>query len=67
MRTGRPKKQNPKSAKLVISIEPQLKSEIEILARESRRSLSDYCRYVLEEHFWAVSEAEGLAVREEGL
>lgn len=66
MKRGRkPLGKHTRSAKIVVCLEEDLRKELESLARESQRSMSDYCRYVLTEHFWAVREAEGLAVREE--
>ena len=53
-----------RAAKILICIEPELKEELEELARESRRSLSDYCRYVLEQHFWAARDEDGTVVVE---
>lgn len=57
---GRPRKgKNCRSAKIVICLEPGLKEQLEELADEARRSISDYCRYVLAQHFWAVKQQEG--------
>lgn len=47
-----------RKGRLLVCLEPWLRTEIEGLAEESRRSLSDYCRYVLEQHVLAVREEE---------
>jgi hypothetical protein len=54
---GRPLKgKESRDAKIVICIEDVLKKGLGDLALESRRSLSDYCHYVLEQHLWAVQQ-----------
>ncbi len=55
-----------RSARILVCVEPGLRDEISALAEESRRSMSDYVHYVLEQHFWAVREEEGLVFREDG-
>lgn len=46
----------PRSERVLICVESSLRTSLEDLAAESRRSLSDYCRYVLEHHVDAVQE-----------
>ena len=59
MKRGRPPKgKNKRDAKVVICLETGLKEELQHLASDCRRSLSDYCHYVLEQHFAAVQEEE---------
>lgn len=48
---GRPLKgKDSRDAKIVICIENRLKDALGQLAIDSRRTLSDYCHYVLEQH-----------------
>jgi hypothetical protein len=49
-----------RTERILVCLEPSLRGEIESLAEESRRSLSDYCRYVLEQHVLVVKEEAGL-------
>ena len=46
-------------------MEPGLKEQLEALADESKRSVSDYCRYVLEQHFLMVKREQGLLETQE--
>jgi len=56
---GRPRLGGDKRAeRILVCLEASLRTDIEGLAKESRRSLSDYCRYVLEQHVLAVKEEE---------
>lgn len=58
-RKGRPLKgKESRDAKIVICIEEHLKDALGEMALDSRRSLSDYCHYVLEQHYWAVKQEE---------
>lgn len=68
MGRGRPPKgPNARSARILVCVEPGLREELVSMAEDSRRSISDYCHYVLEQHFWAVREEEGLVLRDEEL
>lgn len=49
-----------RSERVLICIEPSLRADLAALAVESRRSMSDYCRYVLEEHAKLVREEDGI-------
>ena len=63
MPRGRPPKGSENRSKTIgICIEENLKTELEEHARGTRRSLSDYCRYVLEQHIWLMREQEGEAI-----
>ncbi len=58
-KTGRPRLGGEaRTERILVCVEPSLRTGIEDLAEESRRSLSDYCRYVLEQHVIVVKEEE---------
>lgn len=46
-------------------MQPRLRKEIERLAEESQRPLSDYVRYILEHHVAAAREEEEVLVEED--
>lgn len=66
---GRPLKgKESRDAKIVICIENQLKDALGQLATDSRRTLSDYCHYVLEQHvLYIAGEAGGEGDQPEAL
>jgi len=54
-----------RSTVVAVCMEPGLKEQLEALADESKRSVSDYCRYVLEQHFLMVKREQGLLETQE--